>query len=129
MTFSSTYNIDAMVKTDAVWQAMSHQEAVELLQSDRDRGLKSEEVARRQQLFGTNELKETGQRGNLKILWEQFTNVMLLMLIAVALISGILDLQQQNFPKDAIAILAIVILNAILGYFQESRAEKAQSRG
>ena len=122
---SSTFNADAMVKTDTVWQAVSDEEAVALLQSDRDRGLESSEIDRRQQLFGINELEETGTRGNLKILWEQFTNVMLIMLIAVAVVSGILDFQQQNFPKDAIAILAIVILNGILGYFQESRAEKA----
>ena len=122
---SSIFNADAMVKTDTVWQAVSNEEAVILLQSDRDCGLESSEIERRQQLFGINELEETGRRSNLKILWEQFTNVMLIMLIAVALVSGILDLQQQNFPKDAIAILAIVILNGILGYFQESKAEKA----
>ncbi len=50
---------------------------------------------------------------------------MLVMLMAVAIVSAILDLQQNNFPKDAIAIGAIVILNGILGYFQESRAEQA----
>ena len=50
---------------------------------------------------------------------------MLLMLIAVALVSLALDLQEGGFPKDAIAIFAIVILNGMLGYLQESKAEKA----
>jgi Ca2+-transporting ATPase len=50
---------------------------------------------------------------------------MLVMLIAVAVVSAVLDLRNDNFPKDAIAIFAIVILNGLLGYFQESRAEKA----
>ncbi|VEP11535.1 Calcium-transporting ATPase [Hyella patelloides LEGE 07179] len=125
MTFPTTSNTDAMVKTDASWQAISHQEAVELLQSDSNSGLNTKEIQRRQQLFGANELKETGGRSKLTILWEQFTNIMLVMLIAVAIVSGILDLQQQQFPKDAIAIFAIVILNGILGYFQESKAEQA----
>ena len=56
---------------------------------------------------------------------DRVTNIMLVMLIAVAIVSAILDLQQNNFPKDAIAISAIVTLNGILGYFQESRAEQA----
>jgi Ca2+-transporting ATPase len=58
-------------------------------------------------------------------LWDQFKNIMLLMLIAVALVSLVLDLREGGFPKDAIAIFAIVLLNGILGYLQESKAEKA----
>jgi len=52
---------------------------------------------------------------------------MLLMLIAVAVVSAVLDLRGNRFPKDAIAISSIVILNGILGYLQESRAEKPSS--
>jgi Ca2+-transporting ATPase len=72
-----------------------------------------------------NELKEGATRSPLEILWDQFKNIMLLMLIAVALVSLVLDLQQGAFPKDAIAIFAIVLLNGMLGYLQESKAEKA----
>jgi Ca2+-transporting ATPase len=50
---------------------------------------------------------------------------MLLMLLAVAVVSAAIDLQQGSFPKDAIAILVIVVLNGLLGYLQESRAQKA----
>ena len=50
---------------------------------------------------------------------------MLIMLILVAIVSAALDLMNQSFPKDAIAIFAIVLLNGVLGYLQESRAEKA----
>jgi Ca2+-transporting ATPase len=84
----------------------------------------SEVVARREQV-GTNVLEETKGRSNWRILLDQFTNVMLLMLIAVAIISGIIAMRANEVPKDAIAIFAIVILNGVLGYFQESRAEKA----
>ena len=96
-----------------------------MLKSDAKRGLSIDNVYLRQQYFGTNELKETGKRSPLSILWDQFTNIMLIMLIAVAIVSAVLDLRQGSFPKDAIAIFAIVILNGILGYFQESRAEQA----
>ena len=121
----TTSNSDTEIATDKLWHTISSQQVVELLQSDAKNGLDTTEVKRRQSIFGANELKETGGRSKLKILWEQFTNIMLVMLIAVAIVSGVLDLQQQQFPKDAIAIFAIVILNAILGYLQESRAESA----
>lgn len=110
---------------DKPWHTFSLEESLELCKSQPDVGLTPEEVSARLEQYGNNELVETGGRSTLTILLDQFTNVMLLMLIAVAIISGILDLQGQNFPKDAIAILAIVILNGILGYLQESRAEKA----
>ncbi|MEO0834811.1 MAG: cation-translocating P-type ATPase, partial [Cyanobacteria bacterium J06642_3] len=74
---------------------------------------------------GKNELKQKVGRSKLSILWDQFTNIMLVMLIVIAIISAILDLRHSNFPKDSIAIFTIVILNGILGYVQESKAEKA----
>ncbi len=86
------------------------------------------------QKYGPNELEEHGGRSTWEILLDQFKNIMLLMLIAVAIISGVLDLlawqggdlKPGEVPfKDTIAIMAIVILNGILGYVQESRAEKA----
>lgn len=125
MDFPTTHSQSAAPETDRAWQAIDTQQTISFLNSDSHRGLSSDTVERRQQYFGTNELKETRGRSPLTILWDQFTNIMLVMLIAVAIVSAILDLQQGNFPKDAIAIFTIVILNGILGYFQESRAEKA----
>ncbi|WP_036483360.1 cation-translocating P-type ATPase [Myxosarcina sp. GI1] len=125
MNFPTTSKSKTILQTSEPWQATDSERAIELLQSDRKRGLNSDEVKSRQHYFGVNELKETGGRSALSILWDQFTNIMLLMLIAVAIVSAILDLRQGNFPKDAVAISAIVILNGILGYLQESRAEQA----
>ena len=100
--------------------------------SNPETGLTAQQVAERLQQYGSNELEEAAGRSSWEILIDQFKNIMLLMLIAVALISGILDLialQQgkvEGVPfKDTIAILLIVILNGVLGYLQESRAEKA----
>ena len=50
---------------------------------------------------------------------------MLIMLLAVAAVSGAVSLHQQEFPKDALAILVIVVLNGLLGYLQESKAQQA----
>jgi magnesium-transporting ATPase (P-type) len=60
-----------------------------------------------------------------EILWDQFSNVMLIMLLAVAAVSAAVSIHQQEFPKDAIAILVIVVLNGLLGYLQESKAQQA----
>ena len=125
VNFPTTSNILTMPRTDESWHAVSLDEVTELLQSNGENGLSVDDVTQRQKHFGSNELKETAGRSALTILWDQFTNIMLIMLIGVAIVSAVLDLQQSNFPKDAIAIFSIVILNGILGYFQESRAEKA----
>jgi len=106
------------------WHSHSPQQATTLLESSPN-GLSNSEAQRRLEVYGTNELKEGATRSPLEILWDQFKNIMLLMLIAVALVSLVLDLQEGGFPKDAIAIFAIVILNGMLGYLQESKAEKA----
>jgi Ca2+-transporting ATPase len=129
MSFPTTSPLaaSAFPQTNQPWHNLTAAEALAQLDSDEQEGLRTEVITQRQQYFGSNELKDGGGRSPLLILWEQFTNIMLVMLIAVAVVSGILDLKQQVFPKDAIAIFAIVILNGILGYLQESRAEKALS--
>ncbi|WP_353932886.1 cation-translocating P-type ATPase [Okeanomitos corallinicola TIOX110] len=124
----------SLPESAAVWHSLEIDKALNLLDSNADSGLTSPEVEARLQKYGTNELEETNGRKPWEILLDQFTNIMLLMLIGVAIISGLLDflsLQQGTLKsgevpfKDTIAILAIVILNGILGYVQESRAEKA----
>ncbi|MEH1831876.1 MAG: cation-translocating P-type ATPase [Nostoc sp.] len=118
----------------AVWHSLEVDKALDLLDSNADSGLTSQDIQQKLQKYGPNELEETAGRSAWEILLDQFKNIMLLMLIGVALISGFLDLmrlQSGNLKpgevpfKDTIAILAIVILNGILGYVQESRAEKA----
>ncbi|MBW4481075.1 MAG: cation-translocating P-type ATPase [Tildeniella torsiva UHER 1998/13D] len=107
-----------------LWHTLSPERAIALLESSPE-GLSPSEAEHRQQVYGLNELQEGATRSPWEILWDQFKNIMLLMLIAVALVSLVLDLRTGGFPKDAIAIFAIVLLNGILGYLQESRAEKA----
>ncbi|NJO45234.1 MAG: cation-translocating P-type ATPase [Oscillatoriales cyanobacterium RM2_1_1] len=107
------------------WHSLSSAEVCQGLQVDPNGGLTSEQVSTRQDHYGINEIEMSAGRQPLEILWEQFTNIMLVMLMAVAVISAILDFRSGAFPKDAIAIFVIVLLNGFLGFFQESRAEKA----
>ncbi len=107
------------------WHTLERDAALTHLHSDRHTGLTAQIAAQRQQEFGLNELQEKVGRSSWAIFSDQFTNIMLVMLMAVAVVSAVLDWQTAQFPKDASAILAIVLLNGILGYLQESRAEKA----
>ncbi|MDJ0532218.1 MAG: cation-translocating P-type ATPase [Xenococcaceae cyanobacterium MO_207.B15] len=110
------------------------EQTLEDLNSDRNFGLTASEIQNRLQYYGNNAIQEGKGRSSWEIFLDQFRDIMLLMLIAVAIISGILDvinLQSLGIPegqipfKDTIAILLIVIINGVLGYLQESRAEKA----
>lgn len=113
------------------WHTIEAQKTLWLLKSDRTHGLTQEQIDQNLQHYGTNELVETSGRSPLEIFWDQFKNIMLLMLIAVAIISMVLDVRESLlkgqfiFPKDAVAVFAVVLLNGLLGYLQESGAEKA----
>ena len=90
-------------------------------------GLTPEEAAARLARHGPNELVQTTRVSPLKILLEQFTDVLVLVLIAAAIISGALGLAKGEATElyDAGLIMVIVILNATLGFVQEYRAEKS----
>lgn len=107
------------------WHTLDAPTTVQILESDRIQGLSTTQITERRRQYGPNELETAAGRSSWEILIDQFKNIMLLMLIAVAIISAILDFQDQQFPKDAVAIFSIVLLNSWLGFLQESRAEQA----
>jgi Ca2+-transporting ATPase len=89
---------------------------------DPEHGLHAVEVERRLGLHGPNELPSVAQRGPLTILAAQFTDFMVLVLLAAALVSGLIgDL------IDTVAILVIVLLNAVIGFMQSWRADRAMA--
>lgn len=102
------------------WHVSSPQDAVEALASHEAQGLATAEAAARMAQHGPNELIETGSKSPWRILWEQFTAVMVLILIAAAVLSLFLGKY-----IEAGAILAIVVLFGLLGFFQEYQAERA----
>ena len=102
------------------WHLKTSEEIVQFLESDESRGLTQQEAEIRLEKYGLNELVDKGQKPWWKILIDQFKGMMVVILFVSALISVFL-----HEYIDAIVILAIVILNAILGYVQESKAENA----
>jgi P-type Ca2+ transporter type 2C len=113
-----------MSPSPQAWHTLSTAESLEILQSDRNAGLTEVQVSDRLDKYGKNELEASAGRSKWQILIDQFSNVMLLLLIGVAVVSAAIDLSKPEFPKDAIAISLIVILNGALGYFQENKAEE-----
>lgn len=97
------------------------------LESDAKNGLTTEQAAARLETYGPNKLKEGKKVTNLQRFASQFKDVMILILLAAALVSFIIAVMEgepRGFFEPSL-ILLIVILNAIMGVMQESRAEKA----
>ncbi len=102
------------------WHTLDGLDVVRELNTDVQHGLSADEAARRLAAYGPNALVERGRKGPWRILWEQLTATLVVLLLAAATISLVL-----GDYKDAGAILAIVGLNAALGFVQEYRAERA----
>ena len=95
--------------------------------TDIEKGLSVEQVADLKVKYGENKLKEKKKKTNLQRFFEQFKDVMILILIAAAVVSftlACIDNNPKEFFEPAL-ILLIVILNALMGVIQESKAEKA----
>ncbi len=104
------------------FHTLTIEKALEEIGVQPETGLSNTEVQSLKEKFGPNELVERGTKPPWRILLDQFRETMVIVLIIAAVISGALgDL------KDLVAILAIVILNAILGFVQEYRAEQAMA--
>ncbi|MBQ7879021.1 MAG: HAD-IC family P-type ATPase, partial [Clostridia bacterium] len=93
--------------------------------SARDTGLSSSEAAKRLETNGRNKLVEGKKKSLVRRFFEQLADPMIIILIAAAAISGVLAVVEKEFPTDVIIILAVVLINAVLGVFQESKAEQA----
>jgi Ca2+-transporting ATPase len=106
--------------SDSSEYALTGDAVIERWQSDVDGGLGEEVAAQRLVEFGPNRLLEVGRVPAWRQFASQFTEFMVLVLIGAAIVSGVL----QEWI-DAVAILAIVVLNAVLGFVQQYRAERA----
>ena len=104
------------------WYRIGAAATLSLLEAHAEEGLTRAEAQRRLAQHGPNELIENDLKSPWRILWEQLTAVIVVILVIAAVVSGFL-----GDWKDAIAIMAIVVLNAVLGFTQEYRAEKAMA--
>jgi len=100
--------------------AASVEEIADQLDTRLHRGLTGQEARARLARFGPNELVELPKAGWVRLLLGQFNNFLVILLLVAAVVSLLL-----GEVLDALAIFAIVILNALLGVVQESRAERA----
>lgn len=102
------------------WYKLSKDELLSQLETDPEKGLTNEEVRARLEKYGHNELQEEEGKSFLTKLKEQFADFLILILIGAALVSFFVGER-----TDAVVILAIVVINALLGIYQEGKAEKA----
>jgi Ca2+-transporting ATPase len=102
------------------WHTLDAGDIAHQLEIRPEIGLSADEAVERLQKFGPNELKEAPRPGFLQMVLDQFNNFIVIILILASIISAFL-----GDYVEAIAILAIVVLNAILGVVQEQRAEEA----
>ncbi len=102
------------------WHTTDAEEALNKLKSDASEGITSDEAKKRLEEFGPNKLPEQKQRGPLMRLLMQFHNVLIYVLLAAAVVTALMD-----HWIDTWVILAVVVINAVIGYVQEGKAEQA----
>ena len=102
------------------WHHIPEKEVIELLDSDAQHGLDVFEIKHRQERFGRNLLTPKKGKSSLQRFLQQFKNPLVIILLVA---SGVTALLKD--PLDAIVIFGVVLINAIIGYIQESRAEQA----
>ncbi|MBB3110476.1 Ca2+-transporting ATPase [Paenibacillus phyllosphaerae] len=102
------------------WHQMGTEELAQSLQASPDSGLSQAEASERLQRLGRNELSEGKKVSPFALFFNQFKDFMVLVLLGATLVSGLL-----GEYLDAITIVAIIVINAFLGFTQEFRAEKS----
>ncbi|OQY99579.1 MAG: ATPase [Candidatus Brocadia sp. UTAMX2] len=107
-------------KIDTPWHTLQIDEVTKNLDTDANAGLSHDKIEDRLKKYGYNQLAEKEGISPLLLFLGQFNNFIVWILIAAALVSGFLDER-----IDALAIIAIVIINAVIGFVQEYRAEKS----
>jgi Ca2+-transporting ATPase len=103
------------------WHTLGTDQVAQRLETTPD-GLSQEQAGDRLAQYGANELKEKRARSAWRMLLDQFSDFMIIVLIIAAIISGIV-----GDVEDTVAIIVIVILNAVIGFVQEYRAERAMA--
>ena len=106
------------------WHSIEIDGVLTALETSRE-GISDEEAAKRLEEYGPNELKEEKKHQWYHILWEQFTSLLVIVLVISAAVSGYLAWMEGEAMTDMYVILLIVVMNAVLGFVQEYRAEQA----
>lgn len=109
-----------------MWETLRKEEIFKKLQTDRRGGITEEKAKERQIKYGKNKLEDKKKETLLVKFIKQFNDFMIIILIIASIVSAAIStIQGENDYIDAIIIIAIVILNAIMGVIQEAKAEKS----
>ena len=103
------------------WYTISVEETLATLDSSRS-GLTAGEAEVRLRRYGLNELQEKKKKTAVMMFVGQFSDFLIIVLMAAALMAGL-----AGSPKDAVVIMAVVVINAVIGFIQEHKAEKAMA--
>ena len=109
-----------------MWQALNLSEVKQKLKTNYQYGLTNEEVEKRFQEYGENELEDKPRESLIIKFFKQFNDFMIIILIIASIVSALIEkMQGSNDYLDSIIIIAIVIFNAVMGIIQEAKAEKS----
>ena len=107
------------------WFNKSVEETCKALETDIENGLNDNQVEKKREQFGKNELQEKKKKSLILKFLEQFKDFMIIVLIIAAIISGAVGIANGEGITDTIIILIVVVVNAIIGVAQENKAEKS----
>ena len=107
------------------WFNKSVEEVEKELETDLSKGLSNEEVQKRREKYGLNELKAKKKKSLFQKFLDQFKDFSIIILIIAAIVSGVVGVAEGEGITDTIIILIVVIVNAIIGVSQEAKAEKS----
>lgn len=107
------------------WFATEKEEVITKFETNINNGLTSEEVIKRKDKYGANELKSTKKKSIIIRFLEQFKDFMIIVLIISAIVSGAIGVINGEGITDTIIIMIVIIVNAIIGVIQENKAEKS----
>ena len=109
-----------------MWETLRKEEVERKLGTNFKNGLTNDEVSKRQNQYGKNELENGKKEGIIIKFFKQFNDFMIIILIMASIVSaGISWYQGENDYIDSIIIIAIVVLNALMGVLQEAKAERS----
>ncbi len=107
------------------WYNKKIEEIEQKLETNKEKGITTEEVQKRKEKYGLNELKAKKKKSLLQKFIEQFKDFSIIILIIASVVSGVVGVAQGEGITDTIIILIVVIVNAIIGVSQEAKAEKS----
>lgn len=109
-----------------MWETLRKEEILRTLKTDKKYGITKEEAEERTQKYGANKLEDKPKETLLVKFIKQFNDFMIIILIIASIVSAVVStMQGENDYIDSIIIIGIVILNALMGVIQESKAEKS----